>query len=66
MASPYKLKDWTKLGDNKIFQEPSFLKKLDTLDVVEPISAEGGPILAGLSNLQCWGLIVHPVDGLSY
>ena len=65
-ANPYQLRDWTKLGDNKIFHEPVFVKKLETVDVVEPISAEGGPVLAGLANLQRWGLVVHPFDGLSY
>jgi hypothetical protein len=31
---------------------------------VEPIVAETGPLLAGMGNLQRWGLAVHPHSGL--
>ena len=32
--------------------------------VVEPISSSPVPILIGLSNMQRWKLLVHPMDGL--
>jgi len=54
------------LGDNTIFLEPAFPSKVDTLDVVEPISAGGGPILAELANRRCLGLVVYPFDGISF
>jgi hypothetical protein len=34
------------------------------LSVVEPIAADAGPNLIGLSNLQRWDLSFHPTNGL--
>jgi hypothetical protein len=63
--SPLRVVDWIRVADddNK-FAVEEFRAALTDPSKVEPIVAETGPLLAGMSNFQRWGLAVHPHSGL--
>jgi hypothetical protein len=60
-----KLKDWYYQDETTAWLcDEEMVGKMYQPSVVEPIAATAGPNLIGLSNLNRWGLSLHPINGL--
>lgn len=62
---PSNLRHWSRPNTSPSWMSaPEMVEKMYNYFVVEPIAANPGPTLIGLSNMQRWNLSIHPMDGL--